>query len=238
VTALVAFPGGVWAFHSFSDVPDDSIFHSDISAIAEAGVTLGFPDGTYRPKDFVTREQMAAFLNRLGALAPGKTPVVNGAQLEGHTAADLSPRLSDGETENVSFPGRFTVITVKEVTVEAPEATGGAVLVEAHGGIVGNGAITTSHTFVCWISTDPDSTESNLGAHITVSPESPVSGGVFSVSFSTSNAAELAAGESTTFFLLCRDISGGANNNLFRVFNAQLAATFLPGEEHNVIPVS
>jgi hypothetical protein len=75
VTALVAFPGGVWAFHSFSDVPDDSIFHSDISAIADAGVTLGFPDGTFRPKDFVTREQMAAFLNRGLALAPDKPPV-------------------------------------------------------------------------------------------------------------------------------------------------------------------
>jgi hypothetical protein len=32
---------------------------------------------------------MAAFLNRLGALAPGKTPVVNAAELGGHPAGDF-----------------------------------------------------------------------------------------------------------------------------------------------------
>jgi glucose/arabinose dehydrogenase len=39
--------------------------HDDaITAIAQAGITLGYPDGTYRPNDDVTRGQMASFLAR------------------------------------------------------------------------------------------------------------------------------------------------------------------------------
>jgi hypothetical protein len=83
LTAAFAFPIGVLASHEFTDVPTSSTFHDDISAIADAGVTTGCAAGKYCPKDFVTREQMAAFLNRLGALAPGKTPVVNATKLDG-----------------------------------------------------------------------------------------------------------------------------------------------------------
>ena len=39
--------------------------------------------GNYCPKDYVTREQMAAFMNRLGALQAGKTPVVNADKVDG-----------------------------------------------------------------------------------------------------------------------------------------------------------
>ena len=81
--AAVAFPLGVIASHRFSDVPTSNTFHADIDAIADAGVTTGCAPNLYCPKDFVTREQMAAFLNRLGALGPGKTPVVNATKLDG-----------------------------------------------------------------------------------------------------------------------------------------------------------
>lgn len=86
LTALVIAPAAVWASHSFDDVPDDNTFHEDIEAIAEAGVTIGCdpPENTeYCPDDFVTREQMAAFMNRLGALADGKEPVVNARAVQG-----------------------------------------------------------------------------------------------------------------------------------------------------------
>ncbi len=47
----------------FSD--DDSSTHQDnINAIATAGITLGFADGTFRPDGFVSRAQMASFLAR------------------------------------------------------------------------------------------------------------------------------------------------------------------------------
>ena len=81
--AAVAFPLGVIASHNFSDVPPGSFYHGDIGAIADAGITTGCGGGRFCPKDYVTREQMAAFLNRLGALQAGKTPVVNATKVDG-----------------------------------------------------------------------------------------------------------------------------------------------------------
>jgi hypothetical protein len=77
IVALMAFPLGVFASHQFADVPDSSPYHTDIDAIADVGVTTGCGGGNYCPSANVTREQMAAFMNRLGALSAGKTPVVN-----------------------------------------------------------------------------------------------------------------------------------------------------------------
>jgi hypothetical protein len=83
LTAALSFPLGAIASHQFTDVPTTNTFHADIDAIRDAGVTTGCAVGKYCPKDFVTREQMAAFLNRLGALGPGKTPVVNADKVDG-----------------------------------------------------------------------------------------------------------------------------------------------------------
>jgi hypothetical protein len=52
------------ASHDFSDVPNNNPFHDEISAIADAGITTGFVDGTYRPGADVSRGSMAAFLGR------------------------------------------------------------------------------------------------------------------------------------------------------------------------------
>ena len=78
VAALaIAFPLGVLAAISFSDVPPSHPFYYDIQEVADAGVTTGCGGGKYCPDDNVTRGQMAAFMNRLGALGADKTPVVN-----------------------------------------------------------------------------------------------------------------------------------------------------------------
>lgn len=78
MTALLIFPAGiVLGSHSFTDVPDSHMFHVDIGAVKDAGVTTGCTPTKYCPDDNVTRGQMAAFMNRLGALSSGKTPVVN-----------------------------------------------------------------------------------------------------------------------------------------------------------------
>lgn len=87
LAALIAAPTAVWASHSFVDVPDDNVFHDDIDAISDAGVTRGCnpPDNTeYCPDDLVTREQMAAFMNRLGALDGGE-PVVDARTVQGQS---------------------------------------------------------------------------------------------------------------------------------------------------------
>ena len=46
----------------FSDVNDRNVFAKDIAAIKELGVINGFPDGTFRPNDTLTRTQMAVIV--------------------------------------------------------------------------------------------------------------------------------------------------------------------------------
>lgn len=80
IAALVlALPVGVLASHQFSDVPNSNPYHNDVDALVDSGVTSGCGGGKYCPDKSVTRGEMAAFMNRLGALGPGKTPVVNAA---------------------------------------------------------------------------------------------------------------------------------------------------------------
>jgi hypothetical protein len=50
---------------SFSDVPPSHQFFEEISWLANSGVANGFPDGTYKPSQAVTRQAMAAFMLRL-----------------------------------------------------------------------------------------------------------------------------------------------------------------------------
>lgn len=98
--ALVLIPGGAFAGDRFSDVPTGHVFHDDIAAIADAGVTLGCnpPANTaFCPGDGVTRGQMAAFLNRLGALS-GQTPVVNAATAVTATSAATAATATSATT--------------------------------------------------------------------------------------------------------------------------------------------
>ena len=56
---------------SFSDV-DASIAHSgDVAWLSAAGITTGFPDGTFRPYDTIVRCDMSAMLHRLDGLVEG-----------------------------------------------------------------------------------------------------------------------------------------------------------------------
>lgn len=87
---VMAFPLGVLASHQFADVPNGNIFHGDIDALVDAGVTAGCGGGNYCPNQAVTRGQMAAFMNRLGALAPGKPPVVNADRIDGLDSSAFS----------------------------------------------------------------------------------------------------------------------------------------------------
>jgi secreted trypsin-like serine protease len=53
----------------FSDVAGTP-HEQNINAVAEAGIAGGFADGTYKPTELVTRDQMATFLARALGLAP------------------------------------------------------------------------------------------------------------------------------------------------------------------------
>jgi hypothetical protein len=66
---LVLIPTAAIASHQFSDVPTSNIFHDDVSWLADNDITKGCNppvNDNYCPDDSVTREQMAAFLHRLG----------------------------------------------------------------------------------------------------------------------------------------------------------------------------
>lgn len=65
------------ASHVFSDVPTGAYYHDDVEAIFGAGITAGCGSGNYCPNSYVRRGDMAVFLNKLGALGPGTTPVAN-----------------------------------------------------------------------------------------------------------------------------------------------------------------
>jgi len=68
VAAVLLIPGVSWASNQFTDVPDTNVFHSNIAWLADADVTKGCnppANDEFCPGDAVTREQMAAFMQRL-----------------------------------------------------------------------------------------------------------------------------------------------------------------------------
>jgi hypothetical protein len=64
VAGAAGLGGAAYASHQFSDVSNGHPFHEEIAAIADAGITTGFEDGTYRPSQPVSRGAMAAFMSR------------------------------------------------------------------------------------------------------------------------------------------------------------------------------
>ncbi len=72
----MAVPTGP-ATPTFSDVPTDQWAYDEIEYAAANGVVHGYGDGTYRPDNPVTRDQMAVYVYR-GFIMPTGAPVVLG----------------------------------------------------------------------------------------------------------------------------------------------------------------
>lgn len=49
----------------FKDIPTNHQFYKEIAWLSSKGITTGYPDGTFRPKDPVSRAAMAAFFYRM-----------------------------------------------------------------------------------------------------------------------------------------------------------------------------
>ncbi|MFJ7974913.1 S-layer homology domain-containing protein [Peribacillus sp. NPDC096379] len=89
---------------SFTDVDKTDRFYDDIYSISEKGIISGFPDGTFRPEEKVTRAQAAIMISRAlklsldSTVTPFKdvTPSVSGAE---HIAAAHKQGIITG------FPG-------------------------------------------------------------------------------------------------------------------------------------
>jgi len=67
----------------FKDVDQSQPFFRHIQKLYEAGITKGYPDGTYRPYENIRRDAMAAFLIR--ALGYGDNPICSGGVPCGNT---------------------------------------------------------------------------------------------------------------------------------------------------------
>ena len=53
----------------FSDVSEHMPHSREVYWLGSTGVSTGFPDGTFRPKGLMVRQDMAAFLHRLDSLS-------------------------------------------------------------------------------------------------------------------------------------------------------------------------
>lgn len=73
VAATLAAGTGAWA-QEFTDIAGTT-HEESIVAVADAGVAGGYPDGTFRPDESVTRGQMATFLMRALDLPEGDPTV-------------------------------------------------------------------------------------------------------------------------------------------------------------------
>lgn len=126
VPAGIVLAGGP----SFTDVPTTHKFYNDIEALAASGITSGCTSTRYCPDGLVTRGQMAAFLNRLGALAPGKAPKVNADRVDGRHA-NAFVRVADQQIgATTAVPATGTEVQYgADLTITAP--TAGFVLVSA-----------------------------------------------------------------------------------------------------------
>ena len=54
---------------TFTDVQASDWFYDDVETIYASGITKGYPDGSFKPYNNVTRAEMATFSTRIGGAA-------------------------------------------------------------------------------------------------------------------------------------------------------------------------
>lgn len=215
-TALFAFPLGVLASHQFGDVPNSHTFHADIAAIADAGVTGGCGGGDYCPNRYVTRAEMAAFMNRLGALGPTKSPVVNADRVDGLDANELTRVAYEPLTGQTAIPIGGE-IAYGEITIVAPAA--GFVLVTTNA-TVQNATCTT----YCIVGGRLRHVQANTeSGHMIASPRS-TDNSPYAIVSSTA-VFPVSAGANTFEVVLDRNPNG---NGVINSYRGQVTALFSP----------
>lgn len=111
VVAVLFVPAVAWASHQFSDVPNSNPFHDDVDFIADRGITLGCGGGEYCPDDFVTREQMAAFMKRSTGVATESMTQVSGTVAVGGTYSCKTDAYTPFYEEQVALHGAATALS-------------------------------------------------------------------------------------------------------------------------------
>jgi hypothetical protein len=116
-TAVAVLSAGTaaWAVPTFSDVPESHPFYEEIEWMAATGISEGYPDGTYRPTEPVTRQAMSAFMQRLFDLQDTTYAVVDASE-EVTTSTSWQPL---GLTKEVSVPDGTRGWLHADVTAES-----------------------------------------------------------------------------------------------------------------------
>lgn len=98
--------GATAAGAAFSDVPPENQNAEHITSVQEAGIATGFPDGSFRPRQALTRQQAATWIDRsagrvgLDLLGDGTGTIQLDAANPDATLAEMemsSPAAGDGQ---------------------------------------------------------------------------------------------------------------------------------------------
>lgn len=135
ILAVILIPVVAVASDKFTDVPDSNIFHNDIAWMADNGITAGCnppANDQYCPSATVTREQMAAFMHRLGVnqVVDAATAVTAGTANEAvHEAEEIITGTNSGTANSIatldSLPvGNYVVTATWSATPHGASAGG------------------------------------------------------------------------------------------------------------------
>ncbi|MEW6301216.1 MAG: S-layer homology domain-containing protein [Thermodesulfobacteriota bacterium] len=105
VVSLLGLQPVTPATPSFSDVASDAWYFSAVEAAVRAGVFRGYGDGTFRPDEVLTREQLAAVTMRIARLERPTTvelPFADAAQVSGWAAEAVAAAYEHGLMRGVS----------------------------------------------------------------------------------------------------------------------------------------
>ena len=106
VGALLVVGLTAWSQDALTDtVPRDARYAQPLNHAWSAGVLMGYPDGTFRPNDMLTRAELWAGFNRLlDAAYEAKAPYLLG---------DISPTYARGVRDHWGFASFERLLSVK-----------------------------------------------------------------------------------------------------------------------------
>jgi len=138
-SALAGGGGG----QTFSDVPPSHPFYNDITWLSRSGITTGYPDGTFRPGAPVTRQAMAAYLQRAFS---GIVVVTDATNTPGSTTVWDHEVLCPQDTRPIAGGGRVDTSNVF-LTDSAPnnQGTGWNVRFESEDNVGKTNVVVTAH---------------------------------------------------------------------------------------------
>ncbi len=143
LVSMLAATVGALAADRFSDVAADHQFRDEIGWMADSGISEGFDDGTFRPTNAVTRQAMAAFMQRLAGHDPDVEPIVHAASLDGYEFVVAAEETTDA------------VIDMEVTCPAGMKAVGGGGLVDDLFSIAMSGPTEDGDGwFVVWLSMD------------------------------------------------------------------------------------